>query len=70
MPTLSVIASGPSLWMPLDDGFHDSISNVAVLMASIQKDVLLIRIALVLSVHPIIVYTLATKAWNLSKFIK
>lgn len=62
MPTLSVIASGPSLRMPLDDGFHDSISNVAVLMASIQTDALLIRITLVPSVHPIIVYTPATKA--------
>lgn len=58
MPTLSVIASGPSLWMPLDDEFHDSISNVAVSMASIQRDAILIRIALVPSVHPMIVYTL------------
>lgn len=70
MPTLSVISSGSSLWMPLDDGFHDSISNVAVLMASIQKDPLLIRIALVPSVHPIIVYTLATKAYKSLKIRK
>lgn len=68
MPTCSVIASGFSLWMPLDDGFQDSIWNVAVLMASIQKDMLLIRVALVPIVHPIIVYTPTTKARNLSKF--
>lgn len=70
MPTCSVIASGFSLWMPLDDGFQDSIWNVAVLMASIQKDMLVIRVALVPIVHPIIAYTPTTKARNLSKFTK
>lgn len=58
----SVIASGPSVWMPLDERFHNSISNVAILMASIQRDAMLIRITLVPGVHPIIVYTLATEA--------
>lgn len=57
--------SPSSLWLPSDDGFC---SKVVALMA--QKDVLLVRTALVPVVIVIIVYTPSIKALNLTKFTK
>lgn len=56
-----------SLWLPSDDGFC---LNIAALMASGQKDVLLIRTALVSVGVVNIVYTLAIKTSNITKFTK
>lgn len=53
MPMLSIIGPEPSLGL-LSDGFC---SEVMVLMASVQKDVLLVRTALVPVVALIIIHT-------------
>lgn len=64
MPMLSIIGSGPSLWL-LSDGFC---SEVIVFMASVQKDVLLVRTALVPVVALIIIHTPTNKVIKSHQF--